>query len=94
MNTVTVTAKPWYTSKLFWLGIVQAIRGLLEVVTPLLASTNTMTNVHGLVGPVAVSPGVEGFVNILIGVLVMWWRARTQRPIAMSEKPVEVPRAA
>lgn len=33
MTTVTVPTKPWYTSKLFWLGVLEIISGVSGYLT-------------------------------------------------------------
>lgn len=82
MNTlnprVTVNAKAWFTSKLNWLGIVQIVIGVLDLV-----KTNVLESEQAAWGAV-----VSGTVTIILRTFF------TFRPVAAREKPVEISRNA
>lgn len=86
-QVVTLEAKPWYTSRLFWLGIVQLLMGILETVRTQLSDVDVQT----LVGPVTLGPDADGIVGIVFGVLTLIWRWKTKRPMSTSRELVDVP---
>lgn len=74
-RTTLVQAKPWFKSKLNWLGIAQLVVGAAELIstTPLFEGSE-----------------VAGTASMIAGVLTIALRTVTKRPVALSEKPVEV----
>lgn len=75
MSTTTVLAKPWWQSKMIWLGIVQFALGLAELVstTPILQGST-----------------VAGIAVTVAGALTFVLRFLTDRPVAATEKQVLV----
>jgi hypothetical protein len=71
-----VQAKAWYASKMVWLGIVQLVLGLAE----LLATT-----------PILEGSEVAAVAATVAGALTVALRLVTRQPVAGSERPVEVP---
>lgn len=71
-----VQAKPWWQSKLVWLGAAQAVLGAAEIVstTPILEGSE-----------------IAGIAAAVSGALTVLLRLVTKRPVAASAKPVQVP---
>lgn len=70
-----VQAKPWWQSKTIWLGIAQLGVGLAE----LIATT-----------PILEGSEVAGAAATAAGMLTIALRFVTQKPVAATEKPVQV----
>lgn len=68
--------KAWYTSKLFWLGVLTTVLGVVPIVTELASQTS--------VTPAAVGTAVTGVVMVIVRI---WFTdAPLTKPLGIGEK--------
>lgn len=92
MTILQVEAKSILTSKLFWLGIIETVMGVLGLLRDFLSAA-PVAEAATLVGPVAVpDPSYANIVLTAIGLLTMVFRTKTNRPVALRKQVVEVNR--
>lgn len=69
-------AKPWYQSKVFWLGVITTLLGVVPIITEL-ASQTALT-------PAAVGTAMTG---VLVVIMRVWFTdAPTTKPLGIGEK--------
>ena len=76
-TTATVQAKAWWQSKTIWLGIVQFLLGLAELITTT---------------PILQGSEIAAIAVTVSGVLTFIFRFMTERPVAVREQLVQVER--
>lgn len=68
--------KAWYTSKLFWLGILTTVLGVVPILTELASQTS--------VTPAAVGTAVTGIVMVIVRI---WFTdSPTTKPLGIGSK--------
>lgn len=74
-KSINVVIKPWYASRLYWLGIVTALYGVTRIVLQLdLDPTEGQTYIDW-------GEGIADAINMVIGLVIMQLRKRTTQPI-------------